>query len=162
MNEMTIRSAVEIDLVQLTDIYNHYVRTSPATFDIEPVSLDNRREWFGHYHTHGPHRMLVAVNDDAVWGYATSSPFRPKRAYETSVETSIYIHPDHRQQGIGAALYRELFRLLEGEDLHRVYAGMTLPNPGSYALHKKFGFREVGIFHEVGPQVWPLLERPVV
>ena len=47
MDEMIVRAASESDLVQLTDIYNYYVRTSPATFDIEPVSLSNRREWFG-------------------------------------------------------------------------------------------------------------------
>ena len=27
---------------------------------------------------------------------------------------------------------------------------MTLPNPASAALHHKFGFRSIGVFHEVG------------
>jgi hypothetical protein len=57
MEAMIVRPAEESDLVQLADIYNHYVRTSSATFDIEPVSLANRREWFGHYHASGPHRF---------------------------------------------------------------------------------------------------------
>jgi phosphinothricin acetyltransferase len=65
-------------------------------------------------------------------------------------EESDLVHPDHRRQGVGAALYTEHFRLLAGEDLHRAYAGMTLPNPGSYALHKKFGFVELGVYNEVG------------
>lgn len=150
MEAMIVRPAEESDLVQLADIYNHYVRTSAATFDIEPVSLANRREWFGHYHASGPHRLLVAACGNEVFGYASSSPFHVRRAYETSAETSVYVHPDHRRQGVGVALYTRLFQLLAGEDLHRIYAGMTLPNPGSYALHKKFGFNEVGIYHEVG------------
>jgi phosphinothricin acetyltransferase len=51
---------------------------------------------------------------------------------------------------VGSALYGELFKILEGEDVHRAYAGITLPNPASVALHRRFGFREIGVFREVG------------
>ncbi|MCL4504930.1 MAG: N-acetyltransferase family protein [Chloroflexi bacterium] len=150
MNTLTVRAARESDLTCLTDIYNHYVHESPATFDITPVTLDDRREWFHHYSETGPHRLLVAVRRQAVVGYASSSRFRPKPAYLTSVETSIYVRPELRGQQVGSLLYAELFRVLGGEDLHRAYAGVTLPNPASIALHKKFGFQEVGVYREVG------------
>ena len=91
MNTLTVRAARESDLTSLPDIYNHYVRESPATFDITPVTLDDRREWFHHYSETGPHRLLVAVRRQAVVGYASSSRFRPKPAYLTSVETSIEV-----------------------------------------------------------------------
>jgi phosphinothricin acetyltransferase len=150
MENIDVRSARESDLVALTGIYNHYIRTSPVTFDIEPVTLEERREWFGHYHETGRHRLLVAACGNDVLGYASSSLFRVKRAYETSVETSIYVHPDHQRHGVGSLLYGELFRLLANEDLHRAYAGIALPNPASVALHRKFGFMELGIYDEVG------------
>ncbi len=63
MVEVSIRTAGAADLVALTDIYNHYVRTSAATFDIAPLTLEARREWFCHYAEVGPHRLLVAVRD---------------------------------------------------------------------------------------------------
>jgi phosphinothricin acetyltransferase len=72
----------------LTNIYNHYVRTSGVTFDDAPFSVGARQEWFSHYDTTGPHRLLVATDADEVVGYATSSPFRPKPGYATSVETT--------------------------------------------------------------------------
>jgi phosphinothricin acetyltransferase len=92
----------------------------------------------------------VAEEAGRVVGYACSVRFRPKSAYSTSVETSVYLDPDLKGRGIGARLYATLFDRLRGEDLHRAYAGVTRPNPASVALHLRFGFRSVGIYREVG------------
>src|SRR2546427_6521683 len=91
--DVEIRPARRDDLAGLTDIYNHYVRTSHVTFDIAPLTIEQRRDWFSHYHETGPHRLLVATGEGALLGYASSSPFRLKPAYRTSVETSVYCHP---------------------------------------------------------------------
>jgi phosphinothricin acetyltransferase len=148
-----VTSGTEGDLPALTDIYNHYVRETPITFDIRPLSLDERRPWLLSHPEDGPHRLLVARiprSGDRVLGYATSSPFRPKAAYATSVETSIYLAPDAGGQGVGTLLYERLFELLAGEDVHRAYAGVTLPNEASVRLHERLGFRRVGLYQEVG------------
>jgi phosphinothricin acetyltransferase len=150
MTHATIRGARETDLERLTQIYNYYVVNTPITFDLEPFSVAERREWFRHYATSGPHRLLIAEADGLVVGYVTSSRFRPKAAYATSVETSIYLAPETTGQGMGTALYAALFAALAEEDLHRAYAGITLPNPISMALHKRFGFRSIGVYCEVG------------
>jgi phosphinothricin acetyltransferase len=150
MVELAIRTAAAADVVALTDIYNHYVRTSAATFDIAPLTLEARREWFCHYADVGPHRLLVALRDGRLVGYATSSPLAARAAYATSVETSVYVHPAVCGQGIGAQLYTVLFASLAGQDVHRAYAQVTLPNPASIALHRRFGFHELGIQNEVG------------
>jgi phosphinothricin acetyltransferase len=76
--------------------------------------------------------------------------FRPKAAYETSVETSIYIDPAWTGQGVGRMLYGRLFAAIETEDVHRAYAGVTLPNQASIALHEGFGFIPVGVFTHAG------------
>src|SRR5437899_1801855 len=112
--------------------------------------MDEQQEWFTHYATTGRHRLLVADEDGVVVGYASSGTFRPKRAYETTVEVSVYLAPDACGRGLGAALYEELFASLEGEDVHRAYAGISLPNDASIALHRRFGFVEVGTFTEQG------------
>lgn len=112
--------------------------------------MEQRRAWFGHYDVVGRHRLLVSVEDDRVLGYATSSPWHTRRAYETSVETSIYLAPDATGRGIGTALYARLFEELAGEDVHRAYGGLTIPNPASIALHEHFGFERVAYFTEQG------------
>lgn len=161
-----IRPAGEGDLEQLNELYNHYIRETPITFDIEPFSRAQRRAWFSHYGTVGRHRLLVAVDDGTVLGYASSGTYRTKQAYETSVETSIYLRPDATGRGVGRLLYGELFVLLGGEDVHRALAGITLPNPASEALHERMGFRPVGRFTEQGRKFgryWDVgwYERPV-
>jgi phosphinothricin acetyltransferase len=164
--ELLVRPAVVGDVPAMTTIYNHYVETSPATFDITPVSLENRLAWFGHFGESGPFRLLVAERVGQVVGYAGSGKFREKPAYVTSVEMTVYVHPEARGHGVGALLYQRLFEVLADEPIHRAYAGVTLPNPASLALHHRFGFRDIGVYDEVGfklGQYWSVqwLERPM-
>jgi phosphinothricin acetyltransferase len=77
MDGILVRTAEHGDLPPLTDLYNHYVKTSPATFDLEPVSLDSRRQWMSRYADTGPHRLLVAIDEGAIAGYATSGRLPP-------------------------------------------------------------------------------------
>lgn len=148
--DVAVRPAVEADLEQLNDLYNRYILETHITFDLQPFTMAQRREWFGHYDVVGRHRLLVAVVNGDVVAYASSSPHRPKAAYQTSVETSVYLRPDVTRRGIGTRLYAELFSMLEGEDVHRALAGITLPNPASLALHEQFGFAPVAHFTEQG------------
>jgi phosphinothricin acetyltransferase len=148
--KLAVRPAETGDLEAINDIYNHYVKETHVTFDIEPITFEARQEWFSHYATAGRHRLLVAISAGSVIGYATSSRFRPKIGYETSVETSIYLAPQATGKGAGSMLYTQLFRALEGLDVHRAYAGIALPNPASIALHERFGFIKVAHFTEQG------------
>jgi phosphinothricin acetyltransferase len=148
--EPRVRPATPADLPALTDLYNHYVLSSPNTFDIEPYTVEARRSWFEQFADSGPYRLLVCEDSTGIAGYASSARFRAKAAYATSVETSVYLAPSRVGQGLGTDLYRALFERLRGEDLHRAYGGITLPNPASVALHRKLGFRSIGIYREVG------------
>ncbi|MEU4213600.1 N-acetyltransferase family protein [Streptomyces sp. NPDC026206] len=145
-----VRPAASGDLGELTAIYNHYVVHTPVTFDIEPVTVDERRAWLEAHPATGRHRLLVAEEAGTVLGYASSGPFRDKQAYETSVETSVYLGPGRTGRGLGALLYDALFEALAREDVHRAYAGITQPNVASMRLHERFGFRPAGVLQQVG------------
>ena len=145
-----IRRARAEDLGALTTIYNHYVRETPITFDLEPYTLETRRPWLDAFAASGRHQLFVAEEAGAVVGYACSRGFRDKRAYDSSAETSIYLAPAAQRRGLGTALYTRLFEALAREDVHRFLAGITLPNDASIALHQRFGFERVGVMREVG------------
>jgi phosphinothricin acetyltransferase len=150
MTDLRVRPAALADLERLTAIYNHYVLDGAITFDVDPVTPAERRSWYV-AHTTGPgHRLLVAEGAHGIIGYAGSGPFRAKRAYDTTVETTIYVVPEALGRGVGCALYAALFEAVAGDDVHRAVAGVTLPNPASLALHRRFGFSEVGVFRENG------------
>jgi 2-haloacid dehalogenase len=159
-SEIDVRPATIDDLAAITDIYNHYILNTAATFDITVFTARDRRRWFDHYSATGPHRLLVATRGDRVVGYATSSQFRGKPAYDTTVEATVYLAPDASGRGIGSLLYQQLFAELRGEPVHRAFAAIALPNPASIALHSRFAFHEVGTLHEVGRkqgQWWDVL-----
>jgi phosphinothricin acetyltransferase len=166
MGSTLIRPAEARDLGALTRIYNHYVCETPITFDVEPYTEETRRPWLEQFTRDGRYRLLVAERAGEVLGYAGTTRFRPKAAYDTSVETTVYLDPAATGRGLGARLYTALFAELEGLDIHRVLAGITLPNEPSLALHRRFGFQEVGTFRAVGRKfgsfwdvIW--LEKPL-
>jgi len=148
--EINIRPAERRDLPRLTEIYNYYVVNTPVTFDVEPYTVERREAWFAQFGTAGRHRLLVAEIDKYIAGYAGTTRFRPKAAYETTVETTIYCAPEAVGKGIGKRLYGALFELLRGQDIHRFVAGYALPNPATAAIHERFGFKVVGVFTENG------------
>jgi len=145
-----IRLAETADLPRLVDIYNHYVVHTEVTFDLEPVTLEQRREWLKQFASSGRHRLWVATRDGVVRAYACTHGFRVKRAYDTTVETSVYCAPDAVGEGLGSALYAEMFEALRGEDIHSFIGAVTLPNEASLRLHERFGFRSAGVLHAVG------------
>jgi phosphinothricin acetyltransferase len=146
---MIIRPAERRDLPALTLIYNHYIETTAFTFDIDPYTVETRTPWFLAFD--GKRRQcLVAETDRRVIGYGCSGEFKPKAAYSTSVEVSIYVAPEEHRLGVGSTLYERLFAAITPNGVHRAYAGITLPNDPSIGLHRSFGFEQVARFDEVG------------
>ncbi len=148
---MLIRDGCDEDLPRLLDIYNYYVDHTHITFDIERMSLEPGRAWFGKFGPRGPHRLFVIEEGGEVMGYASSGTFRIRPAYDRSVETSIYLAHEASSKGLGSALYERLLTTLGNEEnVHRGYGGVAIPNEAYLALHQKFGFKRVGTFSEVG------------
>ncbi|MFY9906363.1 MAG: N-acetyltransferase family protein [Terriglobales bacterium] len=150
MNEIRIRIAERGDLARLTEIYNYYVLNTPVTFDVESYTVERREAWLAQFGVTGRYRLLVAEDNGTVIGYAGTTRFRPKAAYDTTVETTVYCAPEAVGKGIGSRLYTELFAVLKGEDIHRFVAVYALPNAATDALHRRFGFKVIGVLSENG------------
>jgi len=150
MTDIAIRHAEQGDLPELLAIYNHYVVHTPITFDLEPRTLAQRQEWFDDFGKTGKYQCFVAVNDGRILGWVCSARFKEKAAYSSSIETSVYLRPDTIGKGIGRRLYQTLFEALVGEDVHRAFGGITLPNDASVALHRAVGFEHIGTYPEIG------------
>lgn len=150
MSQVFVRRVEQGDLPALLAIYNHYVVNTHVTFDLEPRTLAQRQEWLDGFAPAGRHQCFVAVKAGVPIGWACTAKFKEKAAYQTSVETSVYLAPGESGQGLGRRLYETLFEALAREDVHRLFAGIAQPNDASVALHRKMGFRHVGTYDEVG------------
>ncbi len=136
------------DIKVLLDIYNYYVLNTIVTFDIKVLSLETFTEKVNHINAKYP--FIVFEENGNILGYAYGSKWRPKPAYNHTVESTVYVkHGEHGKQ-IGSKLYTELLSLLKQENYHVVLGGLTLPNEASVRLHEKFGFKQVAHFKEVG------------
>ena len=167
MGDIRVRPAMREDLGRIVEIYNYYVINTPITFDLEPFKTEQRIKWFEEHAGTKRHRLFVAEDAGEVVGYAGTGQFRDKAAYDTSVETTIYCAHEVLRSGIGSMLYRTLFDALKDEDIHRILAGITIPNDASVEMHRRFGFTDVGVFIENGrkfDRYWDVLwmQRPLV
>ena len=139
---MKIRYANFADAAAVAAIYAHYVRKTAITFAIEPPTPADFVMRIS-----GPRfPFLVAERNNRVVGYIYADTFRTKEAYRWDVELSIYLVEGIEGQGIGSALMAECLEILERQGFLNVYSCITLPNDRSIALHKKFGFTELGVF----------------
>jgi len=144
-----IRPAVENDVAAILAIINHEILHSTALYDYDERSYEFQLNWFRQKRLEKMPILVVEQNGKLV-GFGTYGIFRPKAAYKFSLEHSIYIHHEHRGEGIGKELLRELIALAKEEGYHTMIAGIDAANEGSIRFHESFGFVEVGHIKEVG------------
>jgi L-amino acid N-acyltransferase YncA len=137
----------ERDSQRCAKIFAPYA-AGPTAFVDKPPTADELRAAIER--TTLTHPWLVAEDDGLVVGYAYASPHRSRPGYTFSTEVSAYVDAAWHGQGIGRALYTALLEKLREQGFHAVFAGVTLPNPASVALHEGLGFTPIGVFHEVG------------
>jgi phosphinothricin acetyltransferase len=146
-----VREATVADLPSVAAIYTHYTLRTTATFNIEVRTPREWRERFDEHIVNGPYDLLVAVEDEVVVGFVETQRFRPKPAYDRSIELSVYVTPDGQSRGVGAALFAALFARIDGgPHFHRAFSIIALPNAASIALHERFGFVHRGTLTEAG------------
>jgi phosphinothricin acetyltransferase len=96
------------------------------------------------------HPWLVAEDGGELLGYAYACRHRERPAYRWAADVSVYVAAGRRGQGLGQALYEELFERLRRQRFQVACAGITLPNAASVALHERLGFTAVGTSRRIG------------
>lgn len=153
---LNIQRATLDHLEGITNIYNDAVLSSTATFDTEPVSIDDQRLWFNEHNDKFP--IYVAIIDVEVVGWASLSRWSGRCAYENTAEISIYIRTEHQGKHIGTKLLQNILEVGKSAGLHTVIARIAEGSEISIRLHKKAGFEHIGIMKEVGEKFGKLLD----
>ena len=145
---MKLRLGTTDDAEALRTIYNREVLETTHTFDIEPRSLEAQEAWIRE--REGALGVVVAEIDGVVAGFASLSPYRPRAAYRTSVENSVYVAESARGAGVGRALMDELIDVATQRGFHTIIAHIAGGHEASIGLHHACGFQVVGTEREVG------------
>jgi L-amino acid N-acyltransferase YncA len=145
---MIVRRARADDAAAFSAIYGPIVAETTISFEEVPPTEDEFRARIAAIGETWP--WLVGEADGDVLGYVYASQHRERAAYRWSVDVAAYVRADARGRGVASTLYRTLFRVLAQQGFHRAFAGITLPNDASIALHRSVGFDLVGVYPEVG------------
>ena len=145
---MTVRLATTDDAEAVRRIYNHEVEHTTHTFDLVPRTLADQQAWLRE--RDGAFGVLVAELDGQVVGFSSLSEYRPRPAYRTSVESSVYVDETLRGRGVGRRLMHELVELAQARGFHTMVARIAGGHEASIQLHQAVGFTVVGTEREVG------------
>jgi phosphinothricin acetyltransferase len=145
---MKVRLATIDDAEAIRAIYNPEVLESTVTFDLVPRSLEDQQRWLDEHS--GAHPAVVAVEGDSVVGFGSLTEYKPRPAYRTSVEDSVYVHRSYQGRGVGRLILESLLELATDHGFHAVFARIVGDHEASIALHEKAGFEFVGREREVG------------
>jgi L-amino acid N-acyltransferase YncA len=149
ISHIEIRAATAADAAAVAALYNVFVLGTTVTFEDEAVADDVMAGRIAGV-TEAGLPWLVACEEGRLAAYAYAAPWNARAAYRSTVEVTAYVRADAAGRGLGTRLYEELFARLRALGTHAVVAVIALPNPGSVALHERFGLRRAGLFREVG------------
>ena len=160
MQTPLIRLAAAGDAEAVRRIYNHEVEHTTHTFDMVPRTLEEQVAWLEE--REGALGVLVAELGGEVAGFASLSQYRPRPAYRTSVESSVYVAEAARGQGLGNQLMVELIELATARGFHTMVARIAGGHRASIRLHEAVGFKVVGVEREVGRKFGGWLDAMVM
>jgi L-amino acid N-acyltransferase YncA len=158
---MNLRAATLADIPAITAIYRHYVLHETATFEEIPPDEAEMRQRFDKI-TQAGLPYLVAEEDGHILGYAYMNYFRTRSAYRFTLEDSIYLDKAATGKGVGSALLARALEEAERWGARQIVAVLGGHNPASIALHKRFGFEDVGIMKAVGLKFGQWLDTPIL
>jgi L-amino acid N-acyltransferase YncA len=143
-----IRVAEELDAQAIADIYAPAVTGRATSFELTPPDAAEMKRRIVTVLAQYP--WLVCESSETVVGYVYATAHRERAAYRWSVDVAAYVRTDAQRRGIARALYTALFETLSLQGYRNAYAGITLPNAASVAMHEAMGFERVGTYHRVG------------
>lgn len=153
---MLLRPAQKIDLPGIVEIYNQAVADRFCTGDTEPVSVQDRRDWFDQ-HSADTYPIYVAEEEGELLGWCSLSPYRTGRAaLRTTAEISYYISANRRGEGIGNMLMQHALAQASLLGFTHLLAILMDVNNASIRLLQKHHFKRWGHLPDVarfGPKV---------
>lgn len=145
---MFVRKVCSADAESLAEIYNYYITETTASFELQPVSVEEMRRRITTISEAFPY--YVCCEGKQVLGYCYAHIWKERPAYNLTFETTVYVSRTSCGNGIGRLLMTRLISDCRTRGVHSLIACITAENRVSIRFHKSLGFNCVSCFHEVG------------
>ena len=151
MRDFTIRMMREEDYPQIQEIYEIGLDTGHASWEHSAPEWD---EFIALKRVDLCYVAVDAENPDKILAWASAAPVSKRPIFNGVIEDSIYVHPDGQGMGLAATLLQKLIDDATELDCWSIHSWVFPENVGSLKLHRKLGFREVGIYHHMAKMTY--------
>lgn len=145
---MEIRTFTPKDVDAIAAIYNYHILNTTVVFETQPFDAEKMQAMLTEIASSYP--FIIADDGGQLVGFAYVHAWKTKKAYDKTVESTLYIREDMKGRGIGSFLLQELLLQCRQRGLHAVIACITQENEESIRFHEKHGFQKVSHFRQVG------------
>lgn len=144
------------DYAWISELYNHYIRHSTATFHLEPLSAEDMQQMIPMHHPKYP-ACTIEWQGSKV-GYVYLAPYKPRQAYNRTAEITLYLHPDFHKKGIGTQVLKQMEGIAKSNEIINLLAVITAENTGSVKLFQSNGYQPSALLKEVGEKFGKVLD----
>ncbi|GAC1420659.1 MAG: GNAT family N-acetyltransferase [Candidatus Velthaea sp.] len=146
---LTLRLARPGDLPAIVDIFNAAIATRVAVAYLDPMSVDERRDWFA-AHRAPKHPIHVACSGDDVTGWLSVSRYAERPAYDATAEISVYVAPDAQRAGVASALLEHAEQAAAAAGITTCIARIFGTNTKSVTYFERHGYERWGLLPQIG------------
>jgi L-amino acid N-acyltransferase YncA len=156
MNQLSFQKAQENDLAAILEIYNFYIATTTATFDIGPIAESElcQRIFFDH----AKYQTYLVHHGGDIAGFCFLTQFKKKKAYDRTAEIGIYLKPDFTGQGIGKKTVAFLEQIAVKKQIKVLVASISGENTASIKLFQRLGYERCAYYKQVGEKFGRILD----
>ena len=149
-DNFSIQPLTDAHISAACEIYNHFVINSTATFDLVPLTPSEFRSYV--IFNDPRYAVFVAIDrsDNSVVGYSVIGQYKPRKAYDSTVEVSVYVYPDFKRRGLGTKLLVKVEDYAKSQGFHALLAGICTESENSLRLFERLGYKSVAHLEEVG------------
>ncbi|MGC4772514.1 N-acetyltransferase family protein [Micromonospora sp. DT44] len=144
MAETTLRPMSPGDADRVLAIYQLGLDGGDASFEVTAPT------WAAFDASRIAAHRFVAVADGLVLGWVAVTPTSSRPVYAGVVEHSVYVDPAAQGRGVGRLLLDALIASTEGAGIWTIQSGIFPENTASLALHRRAGFRVIGVRERIG------------
>jgi L-amino acid N-acyltransferase YncA len=144
---LTFSEAKHGNIHDLLELYNYYIKTTTATFDLEPISIESFLKRIKL--DDDKYKTYTCKIDNTLIGFCFFIPFREKKAYQATVEIGVYLKPEFTGKKYGEKIVKYLEGKIKDNQFITIIASVSSENTSSISLFRRLGYEQCAHYKDI-------------